>query len=37
MSWRAFTTSVFMNKEWKQKDLKVSSKSFASSKVGVLP
>ena len=37
ISWRALTTSVFMNKEWKQKLLKVSSKSLASYKVGVLP
>lgn len=34
MSWRAFTTSVFMKREWKQKFLKVSSKSFASYKMG---
>lgn len=34
ISCTALTTSVLINKEWKQKFLNVSSKSFASSRVG---
>jgi len=37
MSCNALTTSVFIKSEWKQNDLNVSSKSFASYKVGVFP